>query len=92
MISLEQQEDVVRLYKEQKHTIKEIIKLTGVRSEQTIYRILDGWEIPRLKIRKPARKITITIDEDVDELLRKEKPKNISKWANEMIKRGYFNR
>ena len=41
LITDEQKEEVKRLYRLQKHTIKQIMKLTGVRSEQTIYVILD---------------------------------------------------
>ena len=35
-------EEVIRLYKEQNHTIKEIMNLTGVLSAQTIYYIRRG--------------------------------------------------
>ena len=39
-LSSEQQEDVVRLYRSKKYSIKEILALTGIGSEQTVYRIL----------------------------------------------------
>jgi hypothetical protein len=89
MITVDQKRDVVRLYKKQAHTIKEIMALTGVRSEQTIYRILDDNGIPRLKVRKPVRQITICIDRETADILDGEKPKNISEWVCNMIKRGY---
>ena len=89
MINSKQKEEVVRLYREQAHTVKQIMALTGVRSEQTVYRILDERNIPRLKIRKPIRKISICLDEKTDEILRRAKPKNISEWVCEMIIRGY---
>lgn len=84
----EKKEKVIRLYKEQKHTIKEIITLTGVSSAQTIYAILDEAKVPRLKVRKATRKISVSLDEDIEAILNKEKPKNTSKWLCEMAKRG----
>ena len=47
LISLEQEEEVVRLYRSEKYTIKQICKMTGVVSEQTIYRILRERNIPK---------------------------------------------
>ena len=38
MITLEQQEEVVRLYQSHLLTIKQIMMVSGVKSEQTIYR------------------------------------------------------
>lgn len=89
MITVEQENEVVRLYKAQRHTIKEIMSMTGVGSEQTIYRILDDRGIPRLKVRKPTRKITIGLDEETERLLTQANPKNISEWVCTMIKKGY---
>ena len=86
----EKKEKVIRLYKEQKHTIKEIIALTGVPSAQTIYAILDEAKVPRLKVRKSIRKISISLDEEIEAILNKEKPKNTSKWLCEMAKKGYL--
>lgn len=89
MINSKQKEEVVRLYREQAHTVKQIMALTGVRSEQTVYRILDEQNIPRLKIRKPIRKISICLDEKTNEILKLAHPKNISEWVCKMIIRGY---
>ena len=66
---------VVRLYKEQKHTIKDIMKLA---------------KVPRLKVRKATRKISVSLDEEIEAILSKEKPKNTSKWLCEMAKKGYL--
>ena len=87
-ITVEQEEMVVRLYLSQRLTIKQIIAESGVKSEQTIYRILDSRGVPRLKIRKPVRKISINLDMETDELIRQENPKNISSWVCEMVKKG----
>ena len=80
-ISIDQEEEVVRLYRAQKHTVKQIMALTGVRSEQTIYRILDN-----------RKKISICLDEETDDILKRAKPKNVSEWVCEMIVKGYSNR
>lgn len=79
---------VVRLYKAQKHTIKEIMNIAGVPSEQTVYAILDEYKVPRLKRKKIARKATISIDEELNAIIAKVKPRNLSKWLCEMAKKG----
>lgn len=89
LISVDQEEEVVRLYRSQAHAIKEIMALTGVRSEQTIYRILDSRDIPRQKVRKPVRKVTIGLDAETDEIISKVSPKNLSQWICDMVKRGH---
>lgn len=89
MIKLEQQELCERLYREGDHTIKEIMATTGIRSEQTIYRILDAAEIPRRPSRKAVHKISLSIDKDTMEIIKKENPKNISEWICNIIKDKY---
>ena len=84
-------EEVVRLYKAQKHTIKEIMRLTGVRSEQTIYMILNETNTPRLKIRKAVKHLTISIDAELLFHIDRVRPKNISKWVCDMAKLGIQN-
>lgn len=79
---------VVRLYKAQKHTIKQIMVLAGVPSEQTVYAILDEYKVPRLRKRNIARSISISIDTELDKMIEKAKPKNLSKWLCEMAKKG----
>jgi hypothetical protein len=79
---------VVRLYKAQKHTIKEIMEIASVPSEQTVYAILDEYKVPRLRKRNIARSVSISIDTELDEIIAKVKPKNLSKWLCEMAKKG----
>ena len=79
---------VVRLYKAQKHTIKQIMNIAGVPSEQTVYAILDEYKVPRLRKSNIARSVSISIDTELDEIIAKAKPKNLSKWLCEMAKRG----
>ena len=54
MISIEQEQEVIRLYRGRKHSIKAIMAKTGVRSEQTIYRILSANNVPKQEMRKPT--------------------------------------
>ena len=89
LITVEQEEEVVRLYRSQKYKIKDIMKMSGVRSEQTIYRILDGADVPRLKSKAPARKLSVTIDDEVLTLIEQDNPINLSRWICEKIKDGY---
>ena len=63
-ITLDQESRVLSLYKDG-IAIKEIIRETGVRSEQTIYRILDSNGVPRRPKVRGVRKIFVTIEEDV---------------------------
>lgn len=90
IIEREKREEVVRLYKEEKHTIKEIMKITGVRSEQTIYAILDETHISRFKTRKVVKKISVGVDAELYEIIEKENPKNIAKFVCNMAKKGYY--
>lgn len=92
MISIEQEQEVIRLYRGRKNSIKQIMAQTGVRSEQTIYRILYANNVPKQKIRKPTRRISVGLDEEAEGIIRKAKPRNISEFVSEMIKRGYEKR
>ena len=67
-ITLDQESRVLSLYKDG-IAIKEIIRETGVRSEQTIYRILDSNGVPRRPKVRGVRKIFVTIEEDVAAIL-----------------------
>ena len=89
MISIEQEQEVIRLYRGRKHSIKQIMAQTGVRSEQTIYRILYANNVPKRKMRKPTRRISVGLDEEADDIIRKARPRNISEFVSEMIKMGY---
>lgn len=90
LITDEQKEEVKRLYRLQKHTIKQIMKLTGVRSEQTIYVILDDARIPRFKTRNIVRRISVGIDEELNNIIEKETPKNTAEFICNMAKEGYY--
>lgn len=68
----------------------EIIRETGVRSEQTIYRILDSNGVPRRPKVRGVRKIFVTIEEDVASILDKEQ--SVSLYVNEAIRYYHGNR
>lgn len=90
LITDEQKEEVKRLYRLQKHTIKQIMKLTGVRSEQTIYVILDEARVPRFKTREIVKRISVGLDQELYDIIRKEQPKNVAEWVCERTKEGYY--
>ena len=88
-ITLDQESRVLSLYKDGM-AIKEIIRETGVRSEQTIYRILDSNGVPRRPKVRGVRKIFVTIEEDVAAILNKEQ--SVSLYVNEAIRFYHSNR
>jgi hypothetical protein len=88
-ITLDQESRVLSLYKDGM-AIKEIIRETGVRSEQTIYRILDSNGVPRRPKVRGVRKIFVTIEEDVAAILDKEQ--SVSLYVNEAIRFYHGNR
>lgn len=88
-ITLDQESRVLSLYKDGM-AVKEIIRETGVRSEQTIYRILDSNGVPRRPKVRGVRKIFVTIEEDVAAILDKEQ--SVSLYVNEAIRFYHGNR
>lgn len=85
-ITVEQIEAVVRLYVARKHSIKQIMKETGVRSEQTIYRILDESGVPRYERRATVKKATISFDGASWDLIQARSPRNLSLFICNLIK------
>lgn len=73
-ITLLQEEEVVRLYKTHQYAIREIMERTGVKSEQTIYRILSDYNIPMIR-RKSVSKISVNLDEETAQILKKPNPR-----------------
>lgn len=82
-ITLDQESRVLSLYKDGM-AIKEIMKETDIKSEQTIYRILDSNDVPRRPKVRDVRKIFVTIEEDVAAILDKEQ--SVSLYVNEAIR------
>lgn len=88
-ITLDQESRVLSLYKDGM-AIKEIMKDTEIKSEQTIYRILDSNDVPRRPKVRGVRKIFVTIEEDVAAILDKEQ--SVSLYVNEAIRYYHGNR
>jgi len=82
-ITLDQESRVLSFYKAGM-AIKEIMKETNIKSEQTIYRILDSNGVPRRPKVRGVRKIFVTIEEDVAAILNKEQ--SVSLYVNEAIR------
>lgn len=61
-----------------------------LKSEQTIYRILDSNDVPRRPKVRGVRKIFVTIEEDVAAILDKEQ--SVSLYVNEAIRYYHGNR
>ena len=89
MIPLEQRELCEKLYKDGSHTIKKIMSITGIRSEQTIYRILDEAGIPRRPTRPTEWRATISFDKETSDMIGEVRPRNLSAWVCKMIKEAY---
>lgn len=87
-ITLEQEEEAVFLYRSRKYSIKDILKKTGIKSEQTLYRIFLSRDLPPMR-REATTRISLRADEDVARIIEKEKPRNISEYLCNLIKKGY---
>ena len=82
-ITLDQESRVLYLYKDGM-AIKEIMGKTDIRSEQTIYRILDSNGVPRRPKVRGVKKILVKIEEDVAAILDREQ--SVSLYVNEAIR------
>lgn len=89
MIEDYRREKCVQLYKEGALTIKEIMAQTGIRSEQTIYRILDEAGVPRRPVRPTEYRATISFDKETAHIINEARPRNLSVWVCKMIKEAY---
>lgn len=87
MLSIEQIQACERLYREGNHTIKQIMQETGIRSEQTVYRVLDAAGIPRRPNRRIALRATISFDEEAAKIINEVNPKNMSEWVCDIVKK-----
>lgn len=89
MVTSKQKEECIHLYVSECYKIKEIMSMTGIRSEQTIYRILDAAGVPRRPKRETDWTATISFDKDTSDIIDEIRPKNLSKWICDMIKKEY---
>lgn len=89
MISEQQEKNIVSLYKEQRYAITEIMRLTDIRSTQTIYRILAKHGIKKQRREKQTRIISVCLDEKADKILKAISPRNVSDFICNLINRSY---
>ena len=85
-ITQEQAETVIRLYRARKLSIKQIMRETGVRSEQTVYRIFDENNVPRYEQRSTVKKCSISFDSEAWALILTRSPRNLSLFICNLIK------
>lgn len=88
MIQEGQKQLCIQLYKEGNLSIKEIMLRTGIRSSQSVFRIVTKAGIP-LHRRYVARRASITFDEETWRIIEREKPGNLSKFVCEAIRKVY---
>lgn len=89
MIRDYQKKECIRLYQEGVLTIKEIMAETDIRSEQTIYRILDAAGIPRRPPRPTEWRTSISFDKETSDIMDEVRPRNLSAWVCKMIKKAH---
>lgn len=80
-ISLDQEKQMIQLYLSGKK-IKEIMTITGIKSEQTIYRLLDENNIPR-RPKIELKKVSFTATKEVLSILQDKE--DISMFINNAI-------
>lgn len=86
MITEEQKRTCLQLYKEGNVSIKEILKQTGIGSEQSVYRIVDEAGLPRQR-RNSVRKASISFDEDTWAIIERHQPRKLSQFVCEAIRK-----
>lgn len=89
MIHPSQKDLCIKLYREGVLTIKEIMAETGISSEQTIYKILDRSGIPRRPKRPTDWRATISFDGETSRIIDEVRPRNLSEWVCNVIKKHY---
>lgn len=89
MIRQWQKEQAIRLYSEGLLTMKDIMKVTRIGSPRSIYKILKeaGITVRTPKVPNITESITISIDPETAEIIKKANPDNLSEWICNMIKK-----
>ena len=81
LISLEQEKQTIQLYLSGEK-IKKIMTITGIKSEQTVYRLLDENNIPR-RPKIESKKVSFVASKEVLSIL--EGKKDLSSFINDAI-------
>lgn len=89
MIRQWQKEQAIRLYSEDLLTMKDIMRVTRIGSCQSVYKILKeaGITLRDPKVPKITESITISIDPETAEIIKKANPDNLSEWICYLIKK-----
>lgn len=89
-ITSEQEKEVVKLYRKGGCSINSIMEQTDIRSKQTIYRILSSYNIRKIRRKSEgtASRVNLILDEEAARIIEAAKPRNISEFICEMIKKG----
>ena len=84
----QQKQKCITLYQEGELSTQEIMDIVGIRSTQTIYRVLAQAGI---ELQRPSdtRKASISFDEEAWSVIERKKPRNLSKFVCKAIK-GYY--
>lgn len=85
-ISPDQEKRVLELYQQEDLSLKEIMSQTGIRSSDTIYRLLDEKKIPRRYKAEGVSK-SFYIEKDVLNIL--EQQPNSSRYVNDAVRYYY---
>ncbi len=88
MITEQQKQQCIALYKEGECSIREIMKRTGIGSSQSVYRILEKAGVT-LQRPNDTRRASITFDEEAWRIIERKQPRNLSKFVCKAIKQTY---
>ena len=88
MITEQQKQQCIALYKQGECSIRDIMKQTGIGSSQSVYRIL---ERAGVELQRPSdtRRASITFDEEAWRIIERKQPRNLSKFVCKAIKQTY---
>lgn len=88
MITEQQRQQCITLYKQGECSIKEIMKQTDIGSSQSVYRILSKAGVT-LQRPNETHRASITFDEDAWRIIERKQPRNLSKFVCKAIKKTY---
>lgn len=88
MINKKQREECAKLYLSGDFPVKQIMRITGIKSEQTVYRILNEQGVSLRDKRATYYRATISFDRATWNIIERACPRNLSEWICDMIKKG----
>lgn len=79
--------EVIELYEKGEKT-RDILMRTGIKSMATLYSILKRNGVKK-RPSKDVTKVAVSLDKDIQYLIRRERPDNLSEWICKRIKESY---